>query len=55
MRPSGTEPKVKCYYEVVKNVDDQAFSIAMNEAQRELEDLVQAHQNELAVLLSAPV
>jgi phosphomannomutase len=32
VRPSGTEPKVKCYLEVVRRVDGAGLAIARDEA-----------------------
>jgi len=51
VRPSGTEPKVKCYYEVVEDVVDEDFSASMSHAQSSLSTLMAAHQNEIAVLV----
>ena len=51
VRPSGTEPKVKCYYEVVECIGDEAFSPAMQRATASLNNLTEAHQRSLAKLL----
>ncbi len=51
VRPSGTEPKVKCYYEVVEMVSDEEFSMAMQRAESALSALTEAHQNSIAALL----
>lgn len=49
VRPSGTEPKVKCYYELRIDVgDDEAFAAAEERAEKELVALIEAHQAELA-------
>jgi phosphomannomutase len=53
VRPSGTEPKVKCYYEVIEPVAAKGFAVAMNRARQELDDLVRTHQKELAATLNA--
>ncbi len=47
VRPSGTEPKVKCYYELKGNVGDEAFDNALQRAQAALGELVAAHQEEI--------
>lgn len=51
VRPSGTEPKVKCYYEVVQNFegDDSYFETTSN-AQARLAEIMNKHQAELAAL-----
>ncbi|MED5465153.1 MAG: phospho-sugar mutase [Myxococcota bacterium] len=51
VRPSGTEPKVKCYYETIHSVPEAAsFSDTQAQATRAMEDLITAHQKELATL-----
>ena len=46
MRPSGTEPKLKSYYEVrVPLGDDEPISAATDRARRELAQLRDAHQS----------
>ncbi len=47
VRPSGTEPKVKCYYEVVETVGEEAYDTAMQRARAALSDLIEAHQDSL--------
>ncbi len=45
MRPSGTEPKLKCYYEVCEPVDsDEPVASAVTRAQSALARLSNAHQ-----------
>ncbi|MBL4636631.1 MAG: phospho-sugar mutase [Kofleriaceae bacterium] len=45
MRPSGTEPKLKCYYEVCEPVDsDEPVAAAVTRAQSALAMLSKAHQ-----------
>ena len=45
VRPSGTEPKLKCYYEVREEVGEaEAVTDALARAQLQLSDLVKAHQ-----------
>jgi phosphomannomutase len=52
VRPSGTEPKVKCYYEVVEDIPrDAPFEAAMQQAQSSLASLADAHQKSVAALL----
>ncbi len=51
VRPSGTEPKVKCYYEVVEVVSDEEFSMAMQRAESALSTLAEVHQDSIAALL----
>ncbi|GIU10341.1 MULTISPECIES: phospho-sugar mutase [unclassified Shewanella] len=45
VRPSGTEPKIKCYYEVVESmsVDDSLASVQQR-AQAEMDRFIKAHQ-----------
>lgn len=51
VRPSGTEPKVKCYYELcVQMGADESFAAAETRAAGLLDELVDAHQAELAAL-----
>ncbi|MGI9288704.1 MAG: phospho-sugar mutase [Pseudomonadales bacterium] len=53
VRPSGTEPKVKCYYEVVEQVTpEEAFSDAEQRAQAALSTLVEQHQDSLDLLMA---
>lgn len=44
VRPSGTEPKVKCYYEVIEQVGDGNVVAARTRADQRLQTLVAAHQ-----------
>ncbi len=45
VRPSGTEPKVKCYYQIVEQVDAaEAFSTVEQRAQDRLAGLIEGHQ-----------
>ncbi len=51
VRPSGTEPKVKCYYQVVEQVDAaEAFSVAEQRAQDRLADMIESHQKSVGLL-----
>lgn len=50
VRPSGTEPKIKCYYEVRQTVSDD-YAAAQAEASEQLQQLIRAHQNELETLI----
>ena len=51
VRPSGTEPKIKCYYEIRADIaDHEAFSEAETRAQATLAGLVRDHQAALAIL-----
>ncbi len=55
VRPSGTEPKVKCYYEVVEQVDAaEAFSVAEQRAEHRLAEMVENHQKLLGELAGQP-
>ncbi len=48
MRPSGTEPKLKCYYEVREDVgSNETVKAALGRAQQDLEKLIDAHQASL--------
>ncbi|MEL6868783.1 MAG: phospho-sugar mutase [Pseudomonadota bacterium] len=52
VRPSGTEPKTKCYYEVVGDMQTAADpDAALAAAEQQLDRLVTAHQSELQMLL----
>ncbi len=52
VRPSGTEPKVKCYYEVVEKVDsEEPFLDAEQRAQASLSHLIKTHQQSLDLLV----
>lgn len=53
VRPSGTEPKVKCYYEVVEHVaEGEEFSVAEQRAQESLAALIEKHQDSLDSLMA---
>lgn len=48
VRPSGTEPKIKCYYEVCEKVGaSESMDAALERAQKQLNVLENAHQKEL--------
>ena len=47
VRPSGTEPKVKCYLEVVRRVDGAGLAIAREEADATLDRLATAMRERL--------
>ncbi len=52
VRPSGTEPRVKCYYEVVQPVTaEDEFSTAMQRAESSLAELIDGHQREVGQVL----
>jgi phosphomannomutase len=52
IRPSGTEPKVKCYYEICAQMRaDEGLDAAQNRVQSALETLIESHQAELAELI----
>ncbi len=52
VRASGTEPKVKCYYEVVEQADPaEAFSMAAQRAQDSLAALIEQHQQSLEAVM----
>lgn len=54
VRPSGTEPKTKCYYEVVNAIPaGREFKVAQHSARQNLHDLVSQHQSSLAVLAAS--
>ena len=51
VRPSGTEPKLKCYYEVRESVSaSEPFARAEGRARDALESLITTHQREIAAL-----
>ncbi|MBV7263860.1 phospho-sugar mutase [Photobacterium sp. WH24] len=51
VRPSGTEPKLKCYYEVVEVIDQiDTLEHAYQRAQSSMDELVHRHQNSLTGL-----
>ncbi|AVV82932.1 phosphoglucomutase [Shewanella putrefaciens] len=48
VRPSGTEPKIKCYYEVVETmVDIDTLASAQARASKAMDDFIHAHQASL--------
>lgn len=48
VRPSGTEPKVKCYYELITPIDaKQEYQEAYAQAKTQLDKLIALHQSEL--------
>ncbi|CAH0537682.1 phospho-sugar mutase [Vibrio marisflavi] len=48
IRPSGTEPKVKCYYEVVGEMSKQeSYLDAMKRMEEKMDALIEAHQESL--------
>lgn len=48
VRPSGTEPKLKCYYEVIENFDEQdSFEQAYTKAELAMDMLIAEHQHTL--------
>jgi phosphomannomutase len=50
VRPSGTEPKVKCYLEVVRRVDGAGLALAREEAEAILDRLATAVRERLTTL-----
>ena len=51
VRPSGTEPKVKCYYEVREQIGaSETFAQAKARAQAQLHALMDAHQREISAV-----
>lgn len=51
IRPSGTEPKIKCYYETISEIGkDESFSQAKTRANARMTDLIGTHQIELSAL-----
>jgi len=48
VRPSGTEPKIKCYYEAEEQIEPgETFAAAESRARSILDRVVEAHQKEL--------
>lgn len=47
VRPSGTEPKVKCYYEIVEKLGEETYAQAMSRACERLSNLIDSHQKSL--------
>ncbi len=54
VRPSGTEPKVKCYLEVVLPVDAQASTADMTAARQEARKRLDAVRAQLSKMLGLP-
>lgn len=53
VRPSGTEPKVKFYYEIIEMIDgDESFHAAKSRADERLAELVASHQAQVEQLCS---
>lgn len=51
VRPSGTEPKVKCYYEIIESIDPkESFIDGQGRANKRLGELIEAHQASLSKL-----
>ncbi len=54
LRPSGTEPKLKCYYEISEQIcAEEEFAAAERRGLDNLERLITAHQAELDILRGA--
>ncbi|QQX78885.1 phospho-sugar mutase [Shewanella sp. KX20019] len=48
VRPSGTEPKIKCYYEVVETMNENdTLASAQRRAQANMDAFIKAHQADL--------
>jgi phosphomannomutase len=48
VRPSGTEPKLKCYYEVISDFPDtMSYEEASKTAEEKMAALITAHQQSL--------
>ncbi|MCJ8302943.1 phospho-sugar mutase [Shewanella sp.] len=48
VRPSGTEPKIKCYYEVVASMtSNDSLESVQTRAQAQMDDFISAHQASL--------
>ena len=51
VRPSGTEPKVKCYYEIIEKIKkDESFIDGQSRANERMSQLIDAHQTALSAL-----
>jgi phosphomannomutase len=50
VRPSGTEPKLKCYYQVEMQIGDEPFGDAMQRANTALGELMNSHQGAISSL-----
>ena len=48
VRPSGTEPKLKCYYQVVESfAPDEALNTVLDKASESMSLLISEHQHSL--------
>lgn len=48
VRPSGTEPKLKCYYQIVESFDNgEAFDAVLDKASESMSMLISEHQHSL--------
>lgn len=48
VRPSGTEPKLKCYYQVIESfAPDEALNIVLDKASESMSMLISEHQHSL--------
>ncbi|KFZ38095.1 phosphoglucomutase [Shewanella mangrovi] len=47
VRPSGTEPKLKCYYQVVQTLGDDTYAVAEVKGSERLNKLISQHQHSL--------
>ncbi|MCH1919368.1 phospho-sugar mutase [Shewanella sp. A3A] len=47
VRPSGTEPKLKCYYQVVQSMADDTYAVAEVKGTERLKRLIEQHQQAL--------
>ncbi|MGL4380998.1 MAG: phospho-sugar mutase, partial [Vibrio sp.] len=48
VRPSGTEPKLKCYYEVITHLAaSESFANAQQRAEQQMATLITEHQASL--------
>ncbi|MDG2855892.1 phospho-sugar mutase, partial [Vibrio parahaemolyticus] len=48
VRPSGTEPKLKCYYEAINLFPaDMSYEQAQQAAEAKMNELIDAHQQSL--------
>ena len=49
VRPSGTEPKVKCYYEIIETIaESESFETGKERADQRLSELVKSHQSQIS-------
>jgi phosphomannomutase len=54
IRPSGTEPKIKCYYEMQSPYNDNVPDGGLKAANKRLQNLIHTHQQELEQLIQSP-